>query len=209
MHIAIAGNIGAGKTTLATKLAEHYNWIPCFESVEDNPYLEDFYKDMPKWAFQLQVYFLNHRFNQVVQVQQNPLPTIQDRTIYEDAHIFAKGLYSSGVMHSRDFENYWGIYQSLLRFVAPPDVLIYLKGDIDKLMEQIAKRGRSYEQSLKDYVSDLNLYYEDWISKYTESPLIVFDITKADFLRNENDWQGLINQIEQVLGQTSASKSLQ
>jgi len=209
MHIAIAGNIGAGKTTLATKLAEYYNWTPCFESVEDNPYLEDFYKDMPKWAFHLQVYFLNHRFNQVVQVQQNPLPTIQDRTIYEDAHIFATGLYKSGIMKPREFENYWGVYQTLLHFVAPPDVLIYLKGDIPTLMEQIKRRGRSYEQSLEAYVTDLNVYYENWIGTYTESPLIVYDIAKADFLRSEQDWQGLIGQIDRVLGQTTQAKSVQ
>lgn len=199
MHIAIAGNIGAGKTTLATKLADYYNWIPCFESVEDNPYLEDFYKDMQKWAFHLQIYFLNHRFNQVVQVQQNPLPTIQDRTIYEDAHIFARGLHNSGIMQARDFENYWQVYNTMLNFVAPPDVLIYLKGDVPKLMEQIKRRGRDYEQGIEEYVADLNVHYNHWIENYNESPLIVYDINQTDFLRNKNDWQQLLDQMEAVL----------
>jgi deoxyadenosine/deoxycytidine kinase len=199
MHIAIAGNIGAGKTTLASKLAEHYNWIPCFESVEDNPYLEDFYGDMKKWAFHLQIYFLNHRFNQVVQVQQNPLPTIQDRTIYEDAHIFAKGLHTSGIMTPRDFENYWQVYNTMLSFVASPDVLIYLKGDLPKLMEQIKRRGREYEQGLEEYVADLNIHYNNWIDDYKESPLIVYDINEADFLRSQSDWEHLLQQIDQVL----------
>lgn len=199
MHIAIAGNIGAGKTTLASKLAEHYNWIPCFESVEDNPYLEDFYGDMQKWAFHLQIYFLNHRFNQVVQVQQNPLPTIQDRTIYEDAHIFAKGLHTSGIMTPRDFENYWQVYNTMLSFVVSPDVLIYLKGDLPKLMEQIKRRGREYEQGLETYVGDLNIHYNNWITDYKESPLIVYDINEADFLRSQEDWEHLLQQIDQVL----------
>ena len=172
---------------------------PCFESVEDNPYLEDFYKDMQKWAFHLQIYFLNHRFNQVVQVQQNPLPTIQDRTIYEDAHIFAKGLHTSGIMAPRDFENYWQVYKTMLTFVAKPDILIYLKGDTPKLMEQIKRRGRKYEQNLEDYVADLNVHYNHWIDSYTESPLIVYDINETDFLRNKDDWEMLLQQIEKVL----------
>ena len=149
MHIAISGNIGSGKTSLAVKLAAHYGWQTEFESVEDNPYLSDFYKDMTKWSFHLQVFFLQSRINQVKRIQQNPTSTIQDRTIYEDAHIFAANLYESNLISKRDYENYKGLYHSMANYIKPPDLLIYLKADIPKLVDQIEKRGRNYERSIQ------------------------------------------------------------
>jgi len=196
-HIAVAGNIGAGKTTLATKLAKHYGWEVSFESVDDNPYLSDFYEDMPRWAFHLQMYFLNHRFNQALQVKHNQKASIQDRSIYEDAHIFAKNLHQSGLMSERDYQSYIGIFNSMLRFVSPPDLLIYMRADLDKLKKQIKMRGRGFENAIPDeYLLNLNEHYEEWISSYQAGNLIILETGNKDFLNNAEDWQELLTQIE-------------
>ncbi len=197
MHIAISGNIGAGKTTLATKLAEHFGWEVCYESVEDNPYLEDFYADMKRWSFHLQIYFLNSRFQQVLQAKQNPRTTIQDRSIYEDAYIFARTLRENHQMTERDFQNYWQIFHSLVQLVPPPDLLIYLQADLPKLKKYIQKRGRSYEKDLSDdYLLHLNNQYEKWIHEYEAGPLLVVNVNEKDFLNNSQDWQQLLSSIQ-------------
>ncbi|TAF65697.1 MAG: deoxynucleoside kinase [Cytophagales bacterium] len=206
-HIAVAGNIGAGKTTLAQRLAGHFGWEVSFESVEDNPYLADFYEDMPRWAFHLQIYFLNNRFAQVQQVRLGSVPTIQDRTIYEDAHIFARNLVESGLMPTRDYENYWKVYSSMLQYVHAPDLLIYLRADVEKLQNQIRKRGREFEQTIPaQYLLDLNKCYEDWISQYKESTLLVIEMSQLDFVNNEKDWLFILESIEQKMLETNSIK---
>lgn len=201
MHIAIAGNIGAGKTTLAQKLAQHYTWEVSYESVEDNPYLEDFYADMPRWAFHLQVYFLNNRFNQTLAIKAHNQAIIQDRTIYEDAHIFARTLKTQGFMSQRDYENYLQIFQSLIKFVKAPDLLIYLRGDLDKLKERIKQRGRDFEANISDdYLHHLNLCYEEWISNYQEGELLTVEIKEIDLLHNAHDWKIFTDKLEAKLG---------
>jgi deoxyadenosine/deoxycytidine kinase len=197
MHIAIAGNIGAGKTTLASRLAQHYDWEPCFESVEDNPYLADFYADMPRWAFHLQVYFLNSRFNQVLKVQQNPHPTIQDRTIYEDAFVFAQNLRESDIMSERDYQNYLQVFSSMTKYISPPDLLIYLRADLEVLKKRIHTRGRSFEADIPDdYLLNLNKHYENWINQYEEGNLLIININEKDLLENPADWQHLLAHID-------------
>ena len=162
MHIAVSGNIGSGKTTLTEKLALHYKWTPQYESVDENPYLKDFYEDMHRWAFHLQVYFLNSRFNQVKQIRASEQTIIQDRTIYEDAYIFAANLYESGMISERDYQNYLNLFESMIHFVEPPDILIYLKADVPKLVAQIQKRGRDFENLIRlEYLQNLNTYYND------------------------------------------------
>jgi deoxyadenosine/deoxycytidine kinase len=200
MHLAIAGNIGAGKTTLAKRVAEHFDWQVSFESVEDNPYLADFYGDMPRWSFHLQIYFLNNRFAQVQEVRAKGLPTVQDRTIYEDAHIFARNLVESGLMPARDYENYWNVYSNMLQYVQPPDLLIYLRADLPKLQGQILKRGREYEQAIPaEYLATLNKCYEDWIAQYKESPLLILDVNNRDFVENPADWDYVLTAIKNQL----------
>ena len=200
MHIAIAGNIGAGKTTLARKIADHFQWEVSFESVEDNPYLADFYADMPRWSFHLQIYFLNNRFAQVQEVHKRALPTVQDRTIYEDAHIFARNLVDSGLMPARDYENYWQVYSSMLQYVQPPSLLIYLRADLPKLLAQIQKRGRDFEQDIpSEYLATLNTCYEDWISNYKESPLLIIDVNNRDFVDNPHDWEFILQEVKKRL----------
>ncbi len=200
MHLAIAGNIGAGKTTLARRIAQHFDWEVSFESVEDNPYLADFYGDMPRWSFHLQIYFLNNRFAQVQAVHQQGLPTVQDRTIYEDAHIFARNLVDSGLMPERDYENYWQVYSSMLQYVKPPDLLIYLRADLPKLLSQIRKRGRDFEKDIPStYLETLNDCYESWISSYQESPLLVIDVSQRDFVDNPADWYYILGEIKKQL----------
>jgi len=196
-HIAICGNIGSGKTTLAEKLAKHYGWTALFESVDHNPYLRDFYQDMAKWAFHLQIYFLNSRFRQVNQIRQSSRPIIQDRTIYEDAYIFAANLRQSGYMSPRDYESYREIFESMLQFVKPPDLLIYLKADIPKLVEQIEKRGRDYEYAIRiDYLRSLNVHYEEWIGGYNLGKVLVIDVNKIDFVSNQEDFSDVVSRIE-------------
>jgi deoxyadenosine/deoxycytidine kinase len=197
MHIAIAGNIGAGKTTLTDLLAKHYNWTPQFEDVLENPYLNDFYTHMERWSFNLQIYFLNTRFRQILNIRKGDHTVIQDRTIYEDAHIFAPNLHSMGLMTKRDFDNYQELFSLMESLVQPPDILIYLRSSIPNLVKQIHKRGRDYESSISiDYLSKLNDRYEMWVENYTKGKLIVFDVDDLDFVDNSDDLGKIINRIE-------------
>lgn len=200
MHIAIVGNIGAGKTTLAQQLARHFKWDLFLEAVDNNPYLKDFYEDMPRWAFHLQIYFLNSRFQQAKQIQASKRPVIQDRTIYEDAHIFAQNLYQSGLMSQRDYDNYLSIFQSIISNVKPPDLMIYLKADLPKLIGQIEKRGRDYENNIRlDYLRHLNEHYESWMKSYDLGKLLVIDVNQLDFVANPEDLGFIINKIQAEL----------
>jgi len=197
MHIAISGNIGSGKTTLAEKLAKHYRWDAEFESVDNNPYLADFYEDMQRWAFHLQIYFLNSRIKQIKRIQQSKSTVVQDRTIYEDANIFARNLHGSGYINERDYQNYLSIYESMIDFVKAPDLLIYLKADIPKLIEQIQKRGREFEDAMRiDYLKNLNKHYEDWINDYKLGNLLVIDVNNMDFVKNEEDFAEIVNKVD-------------
>jgi len=196
-HVAVAGNIGSGKTTLAEKLSKHYGWTPLYESVEHNPYLKDFYLDMTRWAFHLQIYFLNSRFNQVRQIRESDQTIIQDRTIYEDAHIFAANLHKSGHITDRDYQSYLDIFNSMVNFVKPPDLLIYLKADIPKLVQQIQKRGRDYEYAIRlEYLKNLNEHYEQWIGNYQEGRLMIIDVNKLDFVANVEDWSTVVSRVD-------------
>ena len=200
MHIAIAGNIGAGKTSLTELLAKHYNWEPHYEDVIDNPYLDDFYNHMERWSFNLQVYFLKSRFEQLLSFRENNKTVIQDRTIYEDAHIFAPNLNSMGLMNQRDFNNYKGIFELMESLIQGPDLLIYLRGSIPNLVNKIHKRGREYESSISiDYLSRLNERYEAWISSYDSSKLIIIDVDSLDFVDNKEDLSKVINIIDNKL----------
>lgn len=182
MHIAIAGNIGSGKTTLTRLLAKHFNWKPHFEDVENNPYLHSFYQDMQRWSFNLQIYFLNSRFRQVVEIRKSGKNIVQDRTIYEDAYIFAPNLHSMNLMSTRDFENYSSLFELMNSFIQPPDLLIYLKASVSTLVEQIQKRGREYEESIRlDYLKLLNERYENWIDKYDAGKLLIINADDVDF----------------------------
>jgi deoxyadenosine/deoxycytidine kinase len=195
-HIAIAGNIGAGKTTLAQQLSEQLGWIPHYESTEDNPYLSDFYHDMKRWSFNLQIYFLNSRFNQIIEIQNGTVPIVQDRTIYEDAYIFAPNLYEMGLMTERDFKNYQSLFGLMSSFIKPPDILIYLRANIQTLVAHIEERGRSYEGTISiDYLKKLNQRYENWIEDYKHGELLIIDVNTLDFKKNKEDL-GLV--LEQV-----------
>lgn len=197
MHVAIAGNIGAGKTTLTKLLAKHYNWEPHYESVEENPYLDDFYGEMERWSFNLQVYFLNSRFRQILEIRESGKNIIQDRTIYEDARIFAPNLHAMGLMTNRDYVNYESLFELMERLVSPPDLLIYLRATIPTLVGQIHKRGREYENSISiDYLSRLNERYEAWITKYTKGNLLIIDVDKLNFVDNPEDLYSVINKID-------------
>ena len=197
MHIAVAGNIGAGKTTLTNLLAKHYKWEAQLEDVVDNPYLDDFYNQMERWSFNLQVYFLNSRFRQVLQIRQSGKDIIQDRTIYEDAHIFAPNLHAMGLMTNRDFENYKSLFNLMESLVKGPDVLIYLRSSIPNLVSQIHKRGRDYENSISiDYLSRLNERYEAWIHGYDKGKLLIIDVDKLNFVDNPEDLGDVINTID-------------
>jgi len=199
-HIAIAGNIGAGKTTLTELLSKHYKWIPQFEDVDHNPYLNDFYEDMPRWSFNLQIYFLNNRLNQVLDIQRGTETVIQDRTIFEDAHIFAPNLYEMGLMPKRDFDNYFSFFATLKTMVSPPDLLIYLKASVPTLVAQIQKRGREYEENIRlDYLKRLNDYYNKWIDTYKEGNLLVIDCDVNKFAENEEDLGEIISKIDSKL----------
>ena len=195
-HIAVAGNIGAGKTTLTEMLSKHYKWIPQFEDVDHNPYLMDFYEDMPRWSFNLQIYFLNSRLNQLLEIQHGTETIIQDRTIYEDANIFAPNLHDMGLMAKRDFENYYKFFQTLKTMVQPPDLLIYLKASVPTLVSQIQKRGREYEENIRlDYLKKLNIYYDKWIDNYNEGPLLVIDVDKNKFGEQEEHLGEIISKV--------------
>lgn len=197
MYIAIVGNIGAGKTTLVEQLSKHYGWEAQFETVEDNPYLEDFYQDMKRWSFNLQVYFLNSRLKQNMDIQKNKKANIiQDRTIYEDAYIFADNLHEMTLMSTRDYENYLAIFNSVKSLIKPPDLLIYLKASVPTLVNQIQKRGREYEIGIRlDYLSKLNDRYENWIQSYKEGKLMTINVDKVNFADNREELGKVIENI--------------
>lgn len=200
MHIAVAGNIGSGKTTLTGMLAKHYGWEPLYESVEDNPYLASFYQDMQRWSFNIQIYFLNSRFRQVLDIRQRKKDVIQDRTIYEDAYIFAPNLHRMELMASRDFENYASLFELMKKFLQPPDLLIYLKADVETLISQILKRGRAYEGDISlSYLENLNKLYNDWIENYNDGKLLVVDVNKLKFAERPEDFGVIIEKIDTEL----------
>jgi deoxyadenosine/deoxycytidine kinase len=197
MHIAIAGNIGSGKTTLTELLSKHYKWEAHFEDVEENPYLDDFYNEMQRWSFNLQIYFLNSRFQQVVDIREKGKDVIQDRTIYEDAYIFAPNLHAMGLMTSRDFNNFMNLFELMQGFLQPPDLLIYLRGSISTLVEQIQKRGRPYENNIRlDYLNRLNERYEAWINTYDKGKLLIIDVDNNKFPEDPEDLGDIINKID-------------
>ncbi|MDG1314504.1 MAG: deoxynucleoside kinase [Flavobacteriaceae bacterium] len=197
MHVAIAGNIGAGKTTLTQLLAKHYKWEAQLEDVVDNPYLDDFYNQMERWSFNLQVYFLNSRFSQVLKIRESGKNIIQDRTIYEDANIFAPNLHSMGLMTNRDFKNYSSLFGLMESLVQSPDLIIYLRSSIPNLVSQIHKRGRDYENSISiDYLSRLNERYEAWIHGYDKGRLLIIDVDNLDFVENDEDLRFIISKID-------------
>jgi deoxyadenosine/deoxycytidine kinase len=200
MHIAIVGNIGAGKTTLTELLSKHFTWEAQFEAVDNNPYLEDFYSDMKRWSFNLQIYFLNSRFQQLIELQKGDKNIIQDRTIYEDAYIFAENLHDMGLMSSRDYENYRAIFDNITSFIKPPDLLIYLKASVPTLVNNIQRRGREYESGIRlDYLSKLNDKYKKWIDNYKEGQLLVLDKDNLDFANNPEDLGFIIQSIEREI----------
>jgi len=208
-HIAVAGNIGAGKTTLTGMLADHYQWTPLYEEVDENPYLVDFYEDMRRWSFNLQIFFLDSRFRQILNIRQSQGTIIQDRTIYEDAYIFATNLHSMGLMSSRDFDSYRNLFEGITSLVRPPELIIYLKASVPTLVRQIQKRGREYESSIRlDYLSRLNEHYENWVSGYTLGPLVTID---ADYLHFEEDPESMkfiLREVDKQLSQQGITNRL-
>ncbi|PKP42406.1 MAG: deoxynucleoside kinase [Bacteroidetes bacterium HGW-Bacteroidetes-10] len=200
MHIAIAGNIGSGKTTLTKLLSKHYGWEPKYEEVDNNPYLSDFYNEMQRWSFNLQIYFLKERFKGLVEIERSGINVIQDRTIYEDARIFAPNLHSMGLMSSRDFENYNSLFDLMLSLVKPPELLIYLRSSIPNLVSQIHKRGREYESGIRiDYLSGLNDRYEKWISGYKDGKVLIIDVDENKFEDRTEDLSIVIDRIDAQL----------
>ncbi|PST83336.1 deoxynucleoside kinase [Pedobacter yulinensis] len=197
MHIAIVGNIGAGKTTLTGLLAKNYGWEALYEAVDNNPYLEDFYSDMKRWSFNLQIYFLNSRFQQLVDIEKSKRNVIQDRTIYEDAYIFAENLHEMSLMTTRDYHNYRAIFDNITSFIKPPDLLIYLRASVPTLVNNIQRRGREYEASIRiDYLSKLNEKYENWIQNYQLGRLLILDKDRLDFSNNVEDLSLVIQAVE-------------
>lgn len=199
-HIAITGNIGAGKTTLTERLSKHYNWSAHFEEVEENPYLNDFYHDMRRWSFNLQIYFLNARYAQLIKIQNGDQTVVQDRTIYEDAYIFAPNLYEMGLMEQRDFNNYFSLFKSMLSQISPPDLIIYLQASIPTLVSHIHDRGRDYEGSMSlDYLRNLNDRYENWIKNYDDGNKLIINIDNLDLKNNPEDFSKALELIDAQL----------
>ena len=200
MHIAIAGNIGSGKTTLTRMLVDHFHWTPKYESVDFNPYLADFYNDMERWSFNIQVYFLNKRFLDVVEISKHEEIIVQDRSIYEDACIFAPNLHNMGLMSTRDFDNYRSLFSLMASLVKAPDLLIYLRSSIPHLVGNIQKRGREYESSIRlDYLKGLNALYEEWIENYIDGKLLIIDVDKLNFEESPEDFSTICDRIEAQL----------
>lgn len=196
-HVAIAGNIGAGKTTLCTQLGKHFGWEVHYESTDNNPYLSDFYLDMQRWSFNLQIYFLHNRYAQILNIHQGDITVVQDRTIYEDAYIFAPNLHDMGLMTTRDFENYTSLFKTMTSQIQPPDLLIYLRAGIPTLVNHIQSRGRDYEGSMSlDYLKRLNERYEKWISTYDIGNLLIIDADDIDFKNNPEDLGQVLNQVQ-------------
>ena len=197
MHVAIAGNIGSGKTTLTSLLSKHYKWTAHYEDADDNPYLNDFYDDMQRWSFNLQVYFLNSRFSQVQEIRKGKQKVVQDRTIYEDAYIFAPNLHAMGLMTTRDYENYFSLFKLMDSLVKAPDLIIYLRASVPTLVKQIQKRGRDYENSIRlDYLKRLNERYEAWVTTYDGGKLLIVDIDEINFSENKEDFGKVIRLID-------------
>jgi deoxyadenosine/deoxycytidine kinase len=200
MHIAVAGNIGSGKTTLTRLLSQHYGWEPKYEDVDVNPYLSDFYNDMQRWSFNLQVYFLNKRLQGIVDIRNSQLDVIQDRTIYEDARIFAPNLHAMGLLATRDFENFKSLFELMISLVKPPDLLIYLKASIPTLVYQINKRGREYESGIRvDYLEGLNSRYEEWFANYNDGKKLIINVDELKFEDNPQDMKKVIELIEKEI----------
>lgn len=199
-HVAIAGNIGAGKTTLCTQLGKHFDWDVHYESTDNNPYLSDFYEDMQRWSFNLQIYFLHNRYAQILNIHEGDRTVVQDRTIYEDAYIFAPNLHDMGLMTTRDFENYMSLFKTMTSQIQPPDLLIYLRAGIPTLVNHIQSRGRDYEGSMSlDYLKRLNERYESWIETYTEGNLLVINADDVDFKKKPEDLGRVLNQVQAEL----------
>ena len=199
-HIAIAGNIGAGKTTLTSLLSKNFGWDAHYEDIENNPYLNDFYQDMPRWSFNLQVYFMNTRFKKIVEIKNGVRQIIQDRTIYEDAYIFAPNLHAMGLMSTRDFENYMTLFKTMNSLIDPPDLLIYLRSSIANLVSQIEKRGRDYEQNLRlDYLKRLNERYEGWITTFQDGKILIIDVDDINFEDDQEDLSTVVNKVQAEL----------
>jgi deoxyadenosine/deoxycytidine kinase len=200
MHIAIAGNIGSGKTTLTGLLAKHFGWTPHYEDVDTNPYLNSFYEDMQRWSFNLQIYFLNSRFRRVIEIRKSGTTVVQDRTIYEDAHIFAPNLHSMNLMSTRDFENYFSLFTLMSSFIQPPDLLIYLRASVPTLVNQIQKRGREYENAIRlDYLKGLNERYENWISGYDIGKVLIVEVDNLNIAENPEHLGDVIERINAEL----------
>jgi len=197
MHIAIAGNIGAGKTSLTDLLSKHYKWQGHFEEVVENPYLDDFYHQMERWSFNLQIYFLNSRFSQLIEIQKSGINVIQDRSIYEDAHIFAPNLHAMGLLSQRDYQNYKSLFELMQGMVTGPDLMIYLRSSIPNLVDNIHKRGREFENSISiDYLNRLNERYEAWIHNYDKGKLLILDVDELNFVENPSDIGAIIENID-------------
>src|SRR6056297_2483300 len=199
-HVAIAGNIGAGKTALTDVMGQYFDWTTIYEQVDENPYLTDFYNDMRRWSFNLQVFFLSRRFEQLQEIEQMEQSVVQDRSIYEDAEIFARNLYEMGLMSSRDYENYVDLFSIMTTYLDPPSLLVYLRASVPTLVDQIQQRGRDYESTIRiDYLERLQGHYEDWIEDYDRGPKLIIDIDELDFVHEEKDRRTVLNQIESRL----------
>ncbi len=200
LFIAIAGNVGVGKSTLTAKLAQHFNWTPFYEAVDDNPYLSDFYQDMPRWSFHSQIYFLSRRLRHHKDLMRHPNHVVQDRTVYEDAEIFAQNLYQKGNMHARDYASYRELYEVMVELLPPPTLMIYLKAGVPTLMRRIAKRGRDFERDISpDYLAQLNTLYNAWIDSFTLCPVLTINADRLNFVRSEADFEEIAEQIRQAV----------